>query len=288
MSVSDYTSNLNFSVGPFNEVDLLSIFLGLTSPIFIFFGIQVLNIVLGLLGAAAGGYIMVLGLGVYDTYIAANTGDTIDPNVRIGLVVGMALVFAILLIRFTKLGIFVMGALGGLFVGNAVFTFVVANYSNELPTSIGTFHLIVEGVSAIAGGILAIYFVEKILVRVMSAFVGGYMLIGSVDHGLLRAGWVAAAPLAPEVFFVNNPGNFGCDGQVSCYILLAAWVVLFAAGVFVQFKFYKNKNEKFENKKGYKEVIVRHKYEDDEDSEEKPRRRKRRQRRRRHSDEDED
>jgi len=259
------------------DTDVLAMIMLLTSPVFTFFGIRFVYPVLGLMGLSAGGYGMYLLLNIIKSY----TGLVIAQNYQIIAILIAGVVASVILVKMTRVGIFVLGGAGMLFAGNAAFNFAVSTWMTTIPANIETYHIAVMVISALIGGILAIYFVEKVVVRILSAFVGGYMFVGSFDYGLGRAKAVAVTPLAPTVFLTGDPGTFACSAQVHCYVLIVVWLLLFFAGVWVQFKFYKDKNGKYKNKdkdgKG-PEVVVRHVYDDDEgeDSEEERARRKRR------------
>ena len=75
-------------------------------------------------------------------------------------------------------------------------------------------------------------FVKQVF-RLVTSFVGGYMLTGGVDHFILRFGWKDNAPLDPAVFF-TSPQTFHCT-ETLCYVLGGVWFVLFITGALVQF-----------------------------------------------------
>jgi len=257
------------------DTDVLAMIMMLTSPVFTFLGIRFVYPVLGLMGLSAGGYGMYLLLNLVRTY----TGFVIAQNYQIVAILIAGVVASIILVKMTRVGIFVLGGAGMLFAGNAAFNFAVSTWITTPVANIETYHIVVMVLSAIIGGILAIYFIERVVVRILSAFVGGYMFVGSFDYGLGRAKAVTITPLAPTIFLTGDPGTFACSAQVHCYVLVVVWLLLFFSGVWVQFKFYKDKNGKYKNKDGKgPEVVVRRVYEDEgeEDSEEERARRKRR------------
>eukprot|EP00475_Leptophrys_vorax_P010122 TRINITY_DN167_c0_g1_i1.p1 TRINITY_DN167_c0_g1~~TRINITY_DN167_c0_g1_i1.p1 ORF type:complete len:275 (+),score=80.44 TRINITY_DN167_c0_g1_i1:118-942(+) len=258
------------------DTDVLALIMLLASPVFTFLGIRFVYPVLGLLGLSAGGYGMFLLLNIIKGY----TGWVIQPNYEIAAVLISGVVAGVILVKLTRAGIFVLGGAGMLFAGNAAFNFAVSTWITSPVANLETYHIVVMVISAIVGGILAIYFVEKVVVRILSAFVGGYMFVGAFDYGLGRAHAVTITPLAPTIFLQGNPGTFACSAQVHCYVLIVVWLLLFFAGVWVQFKFYKDKNGKYLSGKG-PEVVVRHVY-DDEDSDDEGERRKRRKHKKKH------
>jgi len=257
------------------DTDVLAMIMLLTSPVFTFLGIRFVYPVLGLMGLTAGGYGMYLLLNLVKAY----TGFVIAQNYQIVAILIAGVVASIILVKMTRVGIFVLGGAGMLFAGNAAFNFAVSTWITTPVANIETYHIIVMVLSAIIGGILAIYFIERVVVRILSAFVGGYMFVGAFDYGLGRSKAVTVTPLAPSIFLTGDPGTFACSAQVHCYVLVVVWLLLFFSGVWVQFKFYKDKNGKYKNKDGKgPEVVVRHVHEDEgeEDSEEERARRKRR------------
>jgi len=264
------------------DTDVLSMIMLLASPVFCFLGIRFVYPVLGLLGMSAGGYGMYLLLNLIKVY----SGLVIAQNYQIIAILIAGVVAGVILVKMTRVGIFVLGGAGMLFAGNAAFNFAVSTWITTPPANIDTYHIVVMVLSAIIGGILAIYFIERVVVRILSAFVGGYMFVGAFDYGLGRAKAVTVTPLSPTIFLTGDPGTFACSAQVHCYVLVVVWLLMFFAGVWVQFKFYKDKNGKFKRKDGKgPEVVVRHVYDDDEgeDSEEERARRKRRRHKKKRS-----
>jgi hypothetical protein len=254
------------------DTDILAIVMLAASPVFTFLGIRFVYPVLGLLGIISGGYGMYMLLAIIKGY----TGWYIAPNYQIAAVLVAGVVIAVVLVKLTKAGIFILGAAGMLFAGNAAFNFAISSWVTSPPANIETIHIIVMVVCALIGGICAIYLVEKVVIRILSSFVGGYLFVGAFDYGLGRAKAVSFTPLAPTIFLNGDPGTFACSAQVHCYVLIVVWLLLFLAGVWVQFKFYKVKKGKKDGKDGPNEVVVRHVYDDDEDSDEERERRKRR------------
>jgi len=265
------------------DTDVLSMIMLLASPVFAFLGIRFVYPVLGLLGMSAGGYGMFLLLNLIKAY----SGLVIAQNYQIIAILVAGVVAGVILVKMTRVGIFVLGGAGMLFAGNAAFNFAVSTWITTPPANIDTYHIVVMVLSAIIGGILAIYFIERVVVRILSAFVGGYMFVGAFDYGLGRAKAVTVTPLAPTIFLTGDPGTFACSAQVHCYVLVVVWLLMFFAGVWVQFKFYKDKNGKFKNKDGKgPEVVVRHVYEDEEgegDEERAARKKRRKHKKRRKS-----
>jgi len=261
------------------DTDILALIMLLSSPVFTFLGIRFMYPVLALLGMVAGGYGMYLLLNIIRMLYA---GFALARNYDIAAILIAGALSAVILVKLTRFGIFVLGAAGMLFAGNAAFNFAVSSWLTTIPANIETYHIVVMVISAAIGGVLAIYFVERVVVRILSAFVGGYAFVGAFDYGLGRAGAVAITPLAPEVFFSGDPGTFACSNQVHCYVLIVVWVLLFFAGVWFQFKFHRDKDGKYrrhrdEDEKQLKNVIVRHVYDgEDDDSEAEERRRRKR------------
>jgi hypothetical protein len=259
------------------DTDVLAMIMLVASPVFTFLGIRFVYPVLGLLGLSAGGYGMYLLLNIAKGLLHLD----IAQNYQIAAVLIAGVVAAVILVKMTRVGIFVLGGAGMLFAGNAAFNFAVSTWLTTPPANIETIHIVVMVLSALIGGILGIYFIERVVVRILSAFVGGYMFVGAFDYGLGRAKVVTVTPLAPTVFMTGDPGTFACSAQVHCYVLVVVWLLLFFAGVWVQFKFYKDKKNK-KDKKGKKgkdleEVVVRHVYEGEgEESDDERQRRKRR------------
>jgi hypothetical protein len=98
---------------------------------------------------------------------------------------------------------------------------------------------------ALVTGSFAVIQMTNILV-VITSFVGGYMLTGSVDHFGLKWRWWTTPSLDPFSGFLQpQVTEFECR-DASCWVLVSCWMFLFVAGVLVQCRCCKPDSARYE------------------------------------------
>ena len=214
------------------------------SPFFLLFGSRLFKPTLGLLGVGAGGYFSYLGLRKASTQLTFL--PSISNQTKIFISMAVAFIAGVLLIKITRVGIFLLGFIGFLFAGNFLFSFLFIRFLPQLnlPGDLSYWHVGFVFLVALLGGAIAIYFVEKVLVRILTALIGGYMLIGPISYFLREHRVVSVAPLAHDQFLSTNPNQFSCGSEVSCWIFLGFWGFLWMLGVVVQFQLVKRSKSK--------------------------------------------
>lgn len=233
----------------FSELDLISLAIFSASPLFLFFGVRLYKLVVSLLGAFLGGYFayfLVSGAERIAMRLLSDNHLHLENKARIITMLIFAAVGAMLLLKLTRLGIFTLGALAFLMIGNGAFHFASSALfpGGISPSHYEWIHVTFMLAFCAFGGYLAVYFVEKVLVRISTSLLGAYMFVGSSDYALKRFNITTAAPLSPEHFFSVGPEQFACSGYIHCYALVLLLIVLWIAGMHIQFRNYPSKELK--------------------------------------------
>jgi len=228
-------------------------------PVFAFWGYKFHKVMLGITGVAFGGYLAYYLLSVLETSFSSYVGGSISINTKCIIIAVVAICSGVLMVKITKLGVFLLGASAGVFGGNILFAFVISNWidANSLPANVLYFKLGSLAIMAIIAGIITLKLFQRLLVRIFTALIGGYLLVGGGDYFLWRFGVFDVATYAPNEFLSSNPDNFTCAANLTCWIELIVWAVVWIIGVWYQFR---TKDEKYDDSDfdSLEEVVVRH------------------------------
>jgi hypothetical protein len=205
------------------NADIIAVIAFLISPVLIFYGQKSFRFVMGAVGGVLAGYGMSVG---FETH-----GHNISLAAQIFICIVVGVVGCVVLIYAYYLGIFVVGAVGGLLLSNVIYQLVVQH--NEVTPDDTTQHIVLICVAIICGFIALCF--SEFLLRLITPFIGGYLFVAAIDHLGGRVGWWTAT-LDPTSGFFRSSTYFGCpSGSKSCNSLLGVWLALFILGVIVQF-----------------------------------------------------
>lgn len=196
----------NLSQQQLNGVVAISIALGV---LYCFMGFRTLRFLIALTGFIAAG-----------TTAAVLTGLVTDGNpiwmAGVGLVGGVCGAFAVIFIY--KLGVFMLGGLGG--------ALVLQNLLADNPQAWVPFAVIGGGVGA---GVLALI-IEPPVLMIATAALGAWLIIAGTAYFFFNADWI------------NDSPNF-LVGHEERWQFVLAWGVLTLAGVLAQFATRKKKKD---------------------------------------------
>ena len=222
------------------STELLAIAAAVVAPLMLLRGEKFFRGCLGTLGSLFGGYAAFYVLrAIDDSASKSGIGDV--PQWAFLLVTIICCVAgAAILVRLVKLGVFVLGATAGWLSASMIYHLGVRLLGNP-PNPTLALWLTALGCAVVAG-LLASYLFFKIVVPVAMAFVGGYLASAALGYLLFRAGACDSAPLSPDRFFWAQPeqqgftvNDFACR-DTPCWVLLALWILLFAASIYYQLR----------------------------------------------------
>jgi len=200
------------------DADILACVLFLASPIFIFWGQLTFRWIVGALGFVFGGY---------GAYLLLQEYASISVGLEAFIIFAAAVVGCLLVMGVVLFGVFVCGALAGILLGNAIVQLVAAQRGGVSDAT----QLGVVIACAVIVGVIAVLCMNQLL-RLLTAFVGGYMFVSAIDHLTYRV-WNQPPSLDASSGFFRHPRDFQCN-DTECYVLLGVWAFLFAIGTIVQ------------------------------------------------------
>lgn len=190
----------------------------LAGIIFLFFGFRLFKPVLAL-----GGF---MSLSILTFVVMLNLesnsvdfGGTRDIIFIVSCTIA-GLVGAVMMVFFWKLGLFFVGALGGL-----CFAIFFLSWKENGIIDEGLVRLVFIIASAISCGLLVVYF-EKKMIIILTSISGSVLITAGVDN-FIQVGFLAAIHT-----FITNHGTFTVSS--SMYGLLGSMVFLALVGVLVQ------------------------------------------------------
>jgi len=231
--------------------DILALICFITFPLFSFFGRKLYKTTVIVVGAGFGGYLAVWVL----TLIRNNSSLTISMTVEYVVIAITAIVIGLLLYKLIQLGVFIIGAVGGVLIGNLAFSlysghFVIPDWTAINWDSLSNIQLGVLAGSALVGGLLTVFVIQRVLIGVLTSFIGGYLFVGPLNHVLWRTGVMPSNSLAPNVFFTVYANTFACS-DIGCWVLLGVWGLLWIGGLIYQFKLARKDKDEQEKHKHY-------------------------------------
>lgn len=171
--------------------------------------------------------------------------DVSDTTAWMLLVVG-GMTIGVLLVSVYKASVVACGMVAGMLMTNLVYQLLASNIE-EVEDDNETLRIGVTITLAIIGGALALW-LHKIVLRTLTAFVGGYMFVAGVDHWAVEFGAWEFPSLDPmpnegDGFFAD-PLQFECGADdYSCWSLVGVWLLLFSAGLWYQNRMRKKMKE---------------------------------------------
>lgn len=185
------------------------IFLGIVFGVIeCFFGYRIFKIILGILGFAAGASLAMLG------------GNAMSPNEIILFLSGLVggIIGAVMMVWMYFFGVFMIGALAGGVIGNAIFS-----AAQMYPA---TFAVLVI---AVCCGVLALIF-QKFMIIFATAFIGSWHLTAGISCFLGGAG----CPMSMDRWLQ--------PGAIHSHIVTLIWLFLGFFGFMVQYKLVLGEN----------------------------------------------
>jgi len=174
----------------------------------------------------------------YISYVLLGYVAHVSPGMEWILVGVSALATFTAVIAAADLGVFIVGAAAGALMGNLVLHFVSIP-ETLIPDELW-FRLLCVVIPAVAVGALTLS-LTTYSIRIVSSFVGAYLLVASLSRLLLRLGLSVSAPFDPHVFFgplsllSMNPAPAFNSSLLLSYTLVTLWLVVSLVGVLVQY-----------------------------------------------------
>jgi len=165
------------------------------------------------------GFIVGAGVTYYVLYFKTQVG--LIMLISIPLLAGVLL--GLVLIIFAIVGIFAVGAVGAFLLVCVVFS---SYHGGLIPSKMIGY--IVMGVVVLIGGCVAVLLQKQVII-IATSFAGSYAVIAGIDH-FVHGGFSGVIPN----IIAYRTEDIQCDYRT--YIEIASCFVLFAIGVFVQFK----------------------------------------------------
>jgi hypothetical protein len=195
-----------------------------------FFGAKLFKATVGVLGFLLGAYGSFLALDAMKEYIG-------ELSISVGMIIicVCGVIAAATLVCLYSFSVFTVGALGGGLLANMIYVIVIGNmeYPDYLYVRIPAIMVV-----ALIGGLLAIKFMEIVL-KAVTPFVGGYMLVAGVDYfGRAAFGWWRTSPFdpSPKGSFFGHPEKALREEPAHVGGLLGLWAVLVVLGLCVQYR----------------------------------------------------
>ena len=204
--------------------NVFAVLIFLAFPLVSFYGHKLFKYTLCLLGFLATVYVVKL-------FILDNLVEPFSDTTNMIILFVTGVIGAIICYKIFKFGIFVIGSLAGVLLFSVSHT-LIASYAG---TQTRFFYYVLQASFGLVGGLLALWQLEGILM-VITAFVGGYMFAGSLDHfGLWWQIWDTPSLDPFSGFFSPNISQFTCSQNV-CIVLVVLWMLMFLGGLYFQCK----------------------------------------------------
>jgi hypothetical protein len=201
MTLPDFTS---LSIGSTVAIEIIAIAFGLLNC---FFGYRIFRVLLGIYGFVVGA-----GVGIF---VASNLAAGQALWLAVGAVAG-GIIGAVLMVLLYFVGVFVVGAFGGVLLVNAIGA--VTGFA--VPT-------VVVIIAAVVVGILALILQRAVLV-LLTAFAGAW---AAVSGGAL----LLAGRSLPAISIIARPATWE-QANLPMLAILISWLVLGVVGMSVQFR----------------------------------------------------
>eukprot|EP00486_Rosalina_sp_Unknown_P001022 CAMPEP_0201572522 /NCGR_PEP_ID=MMETSP0190_2-20130828/15838_1 /ASSEMBLY_ACC=CAM_ASM_000263 /TAXON_ID=37353 /ORGANISM="Rosalina sp." /LENGTH=407 /DNA_ID=CAMNT_0047998383 /DNA_START=148 /DNA_END=1371 /DNA_ORIENTATION=+ len=207
-----------------------------------FFGARFFKHIIFFVGFLIGGFLTYYSVPIIWSWFDAKVQD--DTLLYMSLTVGA--LCGVLLVVVYKAAVFSCGAICGAIFSQILWIAVVANVDTEGKDWMPGVQIGVLVVFAGLGGWLAFKFVEQVL-KAITAFVGGFMFASGIAYFIGRIDKKNDTNVIDWVIFFGSYKNYTnledvCD--VYCIVCILLWLVMFAAGCFVQYKLHKKHKRK--------------------------------------------
>ena len=206
---------MEFSRGALYLIALASIGLGV---VYCFFGYRIFKIVLGILGfvlGASAGAAIALNLFGREQVLVILAG-------LVGGVIG-----AVLMVVLYFIGIFLLGA----WLGSLLGVLLTGGSESLIAT-------VIILVLAVIGGIVAVV-LQQLMIIISTSLSGAWGIVSGISHFI----WGGLGPIRPFQYHPNLRAlrPMGMRG----YIMLLCWILLGIAGIVVQYRITKEKDESY-------------------------------------------
>eukprot|EP00485_Elphidium_margaritaceum_P005258 CAMPEP_0202700786 /NCGR_PEP_ID=MMETSP1385-20130828/13948_1 /ASSEMBLY_ACC=CAM_ASM_000861 /TAXON_ID=933848 /ORGANISM="Elphidium margaritaceum" /LENGTH=375 /DNA_ID=CAMNT_0049358051 /DNA_START=68 /DNA_END=1195 /DNA_ORIENTATION=- len=235
-NVDDVSDGLFDKAGQINQ-DIMAGTMIVCGLFVAFFGARFFKYIVFFIGFLFGAFVCYFGLPIVWSWFDAEIQD--DTLMYSSLVVGA--LCGVLLVVVVKAAVFSVGAICGAVFSQIVWI-AIAN-TVELPDKDWVVGVQIGLLLAFAliGGFLAYKFVEQVL-KGVTAFVGAFFFASGVAFFISRLDKSDQRNVIDWVTFFGSHTNYEnveavCDAY--CIVCIFVWVILFAAGVFVQYKLHK-------------------------------------------------
>jgi len=194
-------------------------------------------ILLGLVLTFSGEHWFATLVAVIAAFMGGFTTNVILSRIQADISITVAIIIILIAsmlcgaiaLQVKRVGVWLAGALGGLLASNLVYTQLLdAGGIQDSDVA----HMVVVIVCAVIGGTL-LSWLERPLERVLTSFVGAYLVVAGISHILYRAKASKGEPYWPSEFF-GDLQHFECKGDQTCMILLLVWLGMFVLGVIGQ------------------------------------------------------
>lgn len=206
----------NYEVGDFNE-DLFAILMITTGPLVCFFGAKLFKYLVSVVGFLMGGY------GSYFLFHKYQHDMHLADDGVLYISLTFALLAAITMFCLYNTGIFAIGALGGVLLGQFICQFTHVEF---------ILHIILITACGLAGGFVSFKLIEWVL-KPVTAFVGAFMIASASDYLFNRIDKHAETFVSIIQYFGSPTAVKTCSNG-ECIIVLAVWALLTICGLYYQ------------------------------------------------------